>query len=68
MRIRLLASVLILLAPLWLRQYCHMKSGSVAAYSDLYDETDDTVNEIEASPAVVDKTDAVSDQENKKSR
>ena len=24
-------------APLFLRQYCHMKEGSVAGYSDLYD-------------------------------
>ena len=40
-RFRLLAGLVILLAPLGLRQYCHLKPGSVAGYSDLYEDEDE---------------------------
>eukprot|EP01045_Picozoa_sp_COSAG04_P036755 COSAG04_NODE_9084_length_900_cov_1.573034_2_plen_103_part_00 len=34
---RMLLAAAVVCAPLFLRQYCHMKEGSVAGYSDLYD-------------------------------
>jgi hypothetical protein len=46
----LLAGLFILLAPLGLRQYCHLKEGSVAGYSDLY-EREDTWYEVEDGDA-----------------
>ena len=33
----MLLAAAVVCAPLFLRQYCHMKEGSVAGYSDLYD-------------------------------
>ena len=33
----MLLAAAVVCAPLFLRQYCHMKEGSVAGSSDLYD-------------------------------
>ena len=33
----MLLAAAVVCAPLFLRQYCHMKEGSVAGYSDLYE-------------------------------
>jgi|EP01043_Picozoa_sp_COSAG02_P004017 hypothetical protein len=68
-RIRLLTGVFTMLAPLGLRQYCHLKSESVAGYSDLYEDQDSDANAVQGLAAGdAGAHDAVLAQEKKKRR
>ena len=68
-RIRLLAGLFVLLAPLGLRQYCHLKEGSVAGYSDLYEAEDNDANAAQGlSAGDTTAHDAVLPHEKKKTR